>query len=130
MEDAEQVVREIWSRWNGGERDANPELIDPEIEVHSDLARGVFQGTDGLERWSAEIDEQFDDWNLEIDEVQTLDDGRLLVTGRVHGRGRQSQIDLDEVATWLVEVRDGRMLRLYNFLGPEGAQRAQAEISP
>jgi ketosteroid isomerase-like protein len=130
MEDAEQVVREIWSRWNGGERSANPELIDPEIEIHSDLTRGVFQGTDGLRRWSAEIDEQFDDWNLEIGEVQTLEDGRLLVTGSIHGRGRQSHIDLDEVVAWLVEMRDGRMLRLYTFIGPDGPQRAESEISP
>jgi ketosteroid isomerase-like protein len=129
MEDAEQVVRQVWARWNGGERGIVPELIDPEIEIHSQLTQGVFKGAEGLERWSEEIDQQFDGWKLDIDEVRPLDRGHLLVKGRVHGRGRQSQIDLDVVAAWLVEMRDGRVRRVRNFLGPDDVDRAESEAS-
>ncbi len=40
-------------------------------------------------------------------------------------RGRQSGIDLDQPASWLVTLRAGRIARIQNFIGPDA--RAQAE---
>src|SRR5262245_27711568 len=129
MEDAERVVREIGAQWKQGVRGVVPGLIDPEIEIHSALAGGQFKGAEGVDAWAAEIDQQFEDWKLEIREIRTLADGRLIVEGSVHGRGRQSQIDLDTVAAWLVEVRGGRLLTVHNFIGYDAAERAEAQAS-
>jgi ketosteroid isomerase-like protein len=46
------------------------------------------------------------------------------VQGSIHGRGRQSGVDLDQPASWLVEVRTGRLLRLRNYIGREAAAEA------
>jgi ketosteroid isomerase-like protein len=75
----------------------------------------------------AEIDDQFDDWNLSIDTVSSIATDRLLVTGGIHGRGRQSGIDLDEPAAWIVELRAGRLLSIRNFIGREAVAQAPAE---
>ena len=68
-----------------------------------------------------EIDEQFADWQVEVDELRDAGGGRFMLVGAIHGRGRQSGVDVDENASWLAEVRDGRLLRLDNFIGRETA---------
>jgi ketosteroid isomerase-like protein len=129
MGDDTQVVRELWARWNAGDRAADATVIDPEIEIHSQLTGAIWRGVDGLQQWAAEIDEQFGAWRVEIAETRVLDDRRVLVTGSIHGRGRQSGIDLDEPAAWLVELRDGRMLRMHNYVGRQAAESAIASVS-
>lgn len=128
MSDGEAVIREVWRRWNGGERAYNPEFIDPEAEVHSALTGQVFRGEQGVNRWIAEIDEQFEEWDLSIEDVDEVSPGRLLIRGAVRARGRQSGVDLDQPITWITEVRDGRMTLLKNFMGPDGELRARAEL--
>ena len=117
MGDGEAVIRDIWQRWNEGEHDYNPELIDPEIEIRSALTGQVFEGEDGVTRWVAEIDDQFEAWKISIDEIEQIAPDRFVVRGSVRARGRQSGLDLDQQITWRVRLRDARLLRLENSLG-------------
>ena len=119
-----QVVLELFARWNGGDHSVDPELVDPEVEVYSALAQQTFRGYDGGEAWIREIDEQFDDWRVEVDSSRPLGGGRFLLEGSIHGRGRQSGVDLDQPASWLVEIRAGRLFRLRNYIGREAAAEA------
>jgi hypothetical protein len=67
MDDDVQVVFQLFARWNSGDHSVDPELVDPEVEVYSALALQTFRGYDGGEAWIREIDEQFDDWRVEVD---------------------------------------------------------------
>jgi ketosteroid isomerase-like protein len=122
----EQVVREAFARWNRGDHAVDPELIDPEITILSALAQAEFHGYEGAEAWVREIDEQFADWRVEVDELRDAGGGRFVLEGAIHGRGRQSGVDVDEDASWLAEVRGGRLLRLDNFIGRDTAGEALA----
>ncbi|HEY8002509.1 MAG TPA: nuclear transport factor 2 family protein [Solirubrobacterales bacterium] len=125
MGDGEEVIREVWRRWNEGEREFDAEVIDPEIHIHSALTGQEFQGEAGLIKWIGEIEEQFDQWSLSIDEINRSGD-RFVVRGSVRARGRHSGVDLDQAITWNVELRDGRLLRLNNVIGTEtGAGREE-----
>src|ERR1044072_2393752 len=117
MGDGEAVIREIWRRWNEGERQYNPEIIDPEIVILSALTGPVFEGEDGVTRGVTEIDEQFEAWELSIDEIAEPEPDPVLVRGRGAGPGRQGRLDLDKRVTWRIELRDGRLLRLENPRG-------------
>ncbi len=121
----EDLIRDVWRRWNAGEREPDDESFDPEIEVHSVLAGGIFTGHDGLRRWVAEIDEQFDEWELGIEEVRQLAPDRWIVHGTIRARGRQSGVDLDQPASWLIETRNGRMRLIRNFIGPKARRAAE-----
>ena len=124
MDDDVQVVLELFARWNGGDHSVDPKLVDPEVEVYSALAQQTFRGYDGGEAWIREIDEQFDDWRVVVDSSRPVGGGRFLLEGSIHGRGRQSGVDLDQPASWLVEIRAGRLLRLRNYIGREAAAEA------
>lgn len=117
------MIREVWRRWNEGERVYNPEVIDPEIEIRSALTGETFAGEEGLNRWVAEIDDQFEAWELSIDRIDEPSADAFVARGRIRARGRQSGLDLDQAVTWRVAMRGGRMWRLENSLGwdPERA---------
>jgi ketosteroid isomerase-like protein len=117
MDDRERLIRDVWRRWNSGERELDPELFDPEFTVHSHLTGGTYRGAEEIRVWISEIDQQFDGWELGVDRAQELADGRILVHGSIRGHGRASGIELDEPAAWIVEVRSGRLLAIHNFIG-------------
>lgn len=123
--DGEELIRDVWRRWNAGEREPDDESFDPEIAVHSVLARGTFTSHDGLRRWVAEIDEQFGEWELGIEEVRELAPARWIVHGSISARGRHSGVALDQPASWLIETRDGRMRLIRNFIGPHARDAAE-----
>jgi ketosteroid isomerase-like protein len=121
MSEGEDFVRRTWARWNAGDREVLEEEIDPEVVVHSALTQAVYRGYEGIERWMSEIDEQFSDWRLGLDSVDEPRDGVVVAAGSISMRGRQSGLDLNQPASWIVELRDGRMLKLRNFVGTEAA---------
>jgi ketosteroid isomerase-like protein len=117
VSDGDELIRDVWDRWNAGLREFDLEILDPEVEIHSGLTGQVFKGATGVRDWTAEIDEQFEAWNISADEIDRQSADRLVVRGAIRARGRQSGIDLDQPVTWTVDLRDGRILRLINFLG-------------
>jgi ketosteroid isomerase-like protein len=121
MAEGEELVRRIWERWNSGNREVREDEIDPEVEIHSALTNAVYRGYEGAERWMNEIDDQFSDWRLGLDSIEEPRDGVVVVTGSISMRGRQSGLDLHQPAGWVLELRDGRMRRLHNFVDPDEA---------
>jgi ketosteroid isomerase-like protein len=122
--DGEELIRDVWRRWNSGVREFDPEILDPEIEIHSALTGQVFNGEAGVRGWIAEIDEQFEAWEISIEGIDERSSTRFIVRGTVRARGRQSGVDLDQAVTWDVVVRAGRILRLTNTLSAD----APAEV--
>jgi ketosteroid isomerase-like protein len=118
--DGEQLIRDVWRRWNSGVREFDPEILDREIEIHSALTGQVFKGEAGVRRWVAEIDEQFEAWEISIEEIDECSPERFIVRGKIRARGRQSGVDLDQPVTWEVQARDGRIRGLTNTLDATG----------
>jgi ketosteroid isomerase-like protein len=121
MGDGERLVSEVWERWNSGDRRVDDETFHPEIEIHSVLTGDVYRGHEGVHRWVAEIDEQFERWDLTIDEIAERDPATVIARGTIHMRGRTSGVVLDQPASWLIEIRDGRVAVIRNFLGQDAA---------
>ena len=122
MSEAEDLVREVYSRWNDGEREFDEDLFDPSLTIHSALTGDMYEGVDGLQTWASEIDDQFKDWNLVIEEIESLDDDLILVRGEIQMTGRQSEVAIEQPASWLIEFDSGRMTSLRNFIGRKAAE--------
>jgi hypothetical protein len=128
VDDGERLIRDIWRRWNEGERSPDAIDVDPGIEVHSALAKNVYSGQKGLLSWIDEIDEQFESWELGIDSVRLLSPDAYLVHGSIRARGRTSGVDLDQPASWLIDLREGRLLRIRNFIGQAARDAAESNV--
>jgi ketosteroid isomerase-like protein len=108
-------VHRAFERWNRGDREKLAADVDPELELHSRMLGGVVRGPDGLRSWFLEIDQQFEEWRAQIAEVREVGRDRLLVLGEIHLRGRESEVEFDQPMAWLMDFRDGRVLRLQLF---------------
>ena len=125
-----EQVKLAFARWNSGERDVDFDTIDPDVELHTPLSStrgGPYRGHDGFRQWLADIDEQFEEWELEVDEWRPLDDGRLLGLGSIHAKGRGSGVELDQELAWLFAFRDEKLIRYDAFYSrAEGLRAAGA----
>jgi len=119
-----ELMRRTFERWNAGEREVDPEILDPEVVVHSAMTHATYHGYEGLRRWMAEIDHQFDDWNVLIDEFREASEDRLLALGTVHVRGRTSGVAFDQPMALLLAFAGERLIELRTI--PDHAQALEA----
>ncbi len=92
-ETREELIRREFDRWNAGERrEIDPQVVQHDVRVHSTMTNATYHGHDGVRRWMAEIDDQFEDWHSSIDEFRDAGEERLLVLGAIRLRGRGSGV--------------------------------------
>lgn len=92
----------------------------PDCEYQPVEEQGPVRGHDALVRWNGRWFEVWDEFRAEIDEV--VDTGDAVVTGiTVHGRGDSSGIEITQRLFHVSEVRDGRIVRMAEYV-----DRAQA----
>jgi ketosteroid isomerase-like protein len=123
-----EIATQMFIWWNLADHaEPNFAAIDPGVEGHTPLSStqgGPYRGHEGVRRWIADIDNQFEEWYSRPDEFRELEDGRVLVLGDLHMRGRGSGIELDQPMGWILSFRDGRMYRYEVFPDPTEALRA------
>ena len=83
----------------------------------------AIRGHDALIRWIERWLEAWDDAWDEIDEV--IEAGEVVVAAiRVHGRGRRSKMEISQRLFDVFELRDGRVLRVTEYLNHDRALEA------
>jgi ketosteroid isomerase-like protein len=118
QENVEIVLRGI-EAFNRGDMDALRAIVAPDFEYVTSGTipglTGAYHGLDDFEQrffepfWSA-----FDDTRYEVHEMIDADD-RVLVSQTIHGRGKQSAVEV-AYDTWQVwTLRDGKVVRGQGF---------------
>jgi ketosteroid isomerase-like protein len=108
------LARSWLELWNGGQREGLEQLISPDFELHgpfSAISGEPYRGTTGFRRWLADVEEQFEEWELHA-EPRELSADCVLLVGHVRARGRASGFELEQSAAALVYLRDDRVLRV------------------
>lgn len=113
--------------FNRGDLDAFAETVTPDYEwVGAFLGiveGGSYRGREGMARYFAEAEETWEELNVSGDEFRDLGD-RVLVLGRMEGRGRSSGVAVDTPYTMVVDFRDGKVSRTRAYLDHAEALRA------
>ena len=107
-----EVIRRAW-RASGQkdlaafERDLDPDIVT--IPFGAAMEGKSYRGVDAVVGWLR--DEIWANWEHfdTVPEEFTRVGQRILVTGRWHARGKASGVELDISATWVIEVRDGKI---------------------
>jgi ketosteroid isomerase-like protein len=83
----------------------------------------AYRGPDEVIAWLFdEILQSWDFFQVLPERFQRVGD-RLLVTGRWHARGIESGVELDIAASWVVEVRDGKLAYWQTYTDHAQARR-------
>ena len=123
------TIHTIVGRWNAGDRDAAAvvEYFDPAIELVSPFSSVVgepYRGHGGVEQWMRDVDEQFDEWHLRLEDVRQVSDA-VIGIGSVNGRGRASGIPFEFSAAMIAHFASGRRIaRLQIYLDVSEALEA------
>jgi ketosteroid isomerase-like protein len=128
QENMEALERAL-DAYNRGDIDALVQELDPEVEWHpAILARfagdaTVYRGHDGVRKLFQEIQEAFADRHFEITEIRDLGE-RGVAIGHWRMRGRESGAATESPLAFLIDVRDGKALRVRVYLDPPAALEA------
>ena len=105
------------------------EELDPNVEWHSALPvllageRTVVRGHQGVRELSRESDEVLAEYQVELSEIRDLG-GRLLGIGHMRTRGAKSGIEMSSPWCALVELRDGKAIRIRTYIDVNEALEA------
>jgi ketosteroid isomerase-like protein len=124
-----EVFKRGLEAYNRRDLDAMLEMVDPEVEFHAVLqvALGgeavVYRGYDGARDMVRDLDDTLAPLHIEISEIRDLDDV-LVATGSLRGRGTESGVDIESPYGLVVEFRNGKAIRIRDYLDPKQALEA------
>ena len=83
-----------------------------------------FRGVEGFWRWIAATDEAMSEFKVEAEAYRDLGDNRVLLLGRVVGRGRASGAEVRAELGQVFTVRDGQLVSYRGYLDRQDALEA------
>ena len=110
-EDDLELVRTSIEALNARDFDRVLETLDPEVELIT--AKALFEGAEpyrgheGFRRYHADMSEDWEYFDYELDELKMVDDRVVLVTGLFKARGRDTGIEVQSPGAWLCQARCG-----------------------
>ena len=120
MSEGSEFATRIYAAINARDRDSIRELTAPDIVVRTTVE--AYRGPEALLAWLDEGDEAFDDFAVELLEVEELG-GHVVVSMLQRGRGKASGAEVEDRLTHVWTLRDGRAIALRSFAGHEDAVR-------
>jgi ketosteroid isomerase-like protein len=112
VHEGSEFAARMYSAINARDRGAIRALTAPDIVVRTTVE--AYRGADALLEWLDEGDDAFDDFTVELLEVEDLD-GHVVASMRQRGRGKASGAEVDHRFTHVWTLRDGRATRLQSF---------------
>ena len=84
---------------------------------------GTFRGRDGYFTWIGQWLDAWDDFSVEIAEMQPAGERHVVATMRQSGLGKGSRIPVEMEIAYMWEVRDGRLAALHLYPSSEEAMQ-------
>jgi ketosteroid isomerase-like protein len=117
-----QIARRTFAAFNRTFAEAATdfyEMLDPKVEwapVSTLLDGTHYQGHDGVREWFEEMKRDWTNYELRPEQFRDLGNDRVLVLGSWRAQGRAGNVLLDfPHAAWLMQYRNGKLLRLQTF---------------
>ena len=126
-----RLIRDTYRAFNEGRLDRVADRLPGDFELvgTAGFGMGPFVGAEAVSRWFAEMVDAWETVRVDVEEVLEFDE-RVVVLGRIRGRGRGSGLEVDVVAAHLWTVQNGVPVRA-ELIGDreEALRRGAAEAS-
>jgi ketosteroid isomerase-like protein len=126
----EEILREAVSALNRQDRGAIDRLLAADVQMVnalSDIRGRPYEGHDGAYQWVDDLEATFESIDISVDEVETVRGDRVLGLGRAKVTGRGSGIDYDREVGFVMDLREGRICRIWVFFDHAEARRHSSE---
>ena len=124
-----ETFRRAADAYNRRDVEAVLAFLDHEIEWYPLLPvmlggeATVYRGREGGREVIRDLDEAFPDLQADLSEVRDLGE-QVLAIGHLRGRGKESGVLTQSEIAWLAEFKDGKAIRIREYLNPEEALEA------
>jgi ketosteroid isomerase-like protein len=102
-------VRQAYEAFRRRDSDALGGLMDPDVEFRTTVETA--HGLAGVEDWVRQMDELFDDFQIEVEETVEAGD-RVVVLVHERARAKASGLDVDMRIGHVWTLRDGRAVAM------------------
>jgi ketosteroid isomerase-like protein len=122
-----ELIRRAIEAWNRADIDGWLDQATPDFvwiaAGPAAVERSVYRGRDDVREAMAAGWETWEEFRFEEGEIRGLGDS-VVWLGRVHARGRASEVELDQEFAIHAVVRDGKLARTEGFLSHDEALEA------
>jgi uncharacterized protein len=112
-----ELVERLFHTFNSRDMAGFLDLLDQDVEwvpILGLLEGRVYRGHEDVQRWVEDLAPDWELFEVYYEELRDLGD-RVLIFGRWHARGRASGVESEQPATWLLEIKGGKVVRLQTF---------------
>jgi ketosteroid isomerase-like protein len=120
VSEGSEFAARMYTAVNARDRQAIRALTAPDIVVATTVE--TFHGPESLLEWVKDGDDAFDDFTVDLLEVEELG-GNVLVSMRQRGRGKASGAEVENLITHVWTLEKGQAIRLQSFAQREDAIR-------
>ena len=120
MPEGSEFAARVYAAINARDRGTIKALSAPDIVIATTVE--AYRGAEGLLEWLDEGDDAFDDFTVELLEVEELA-GHVVASLCQRGRGKASGAEVDHRFTHVWTLRDGRAIGLQSFANRDDAVR-------
>jgi ketosteroid isomerase-like protein len=100
------------------------DLTHEDVEWHSFFAAlnegGTYRGHDGLRQYLNDLTEAFEIVRADVDDDIAVGDV-VVLAGRIHYRGKESGVETEMPAGWMLKFRGDKIVRFRAFREPDAA---------
>ena len=126
QDDDFDVLRRTWAAASRGDQDGMQRELHPDIVAvpfGAAMEGKAYRGpAEVMGWWRNEILVSWDFFQVLPESFERVGD-KILVTGRWNARGIESGVELDIPASWVVEVRDGKLAYWQTYTDHAQARR-------
>jgi ketosteroid isomerase-like protein len=124
-EDNVERTRRALEYFNRADRDALRGMSARSVEIvplRAALEGTVYRGEDAIDQFWDAVEESWESIQMEADEIVDCGD-RVLIVGRLRGRARDTDVEIDSPMAWVLEIEDGLMTKMRNYVDIAQARR-------
>jgi ketosteroid isomerase-like protein len=108
------------------------DILDTDVEIRPLLGNvegEAYRGHEGFRRWFSQFTEVFEDFEVDVSAIDDLE-GRVIASGTIHARARVSGAPISQPISWLLTLRDGKVVRVDTFGDRASAAQAARRAEP
>ncbi len=125
-----ELVERGWRAFEAGDTAAVLGFFDPEIVVYSppDAGNpGTFRGHEGFLGWVGHWYDAWEDFSQEVVAIEPVGERCVVAHVRQVARGRTAGLELERTASYVYELRDGKVVYMALHVDPDAARADAAE---
>ena len=113
-----EALQALFADWERGEFRNGPALFSDDIRFSATQPEGQIEetGVEGVQRFMRQFLPEWEQYRVELHQLEDLGGGRYIATATQYGSGKESQVDITAPVHIAIAMNDGKISLLGFFM--------------